>query len=278
MSESPRVAALAETTAVLRALRLHKRYGDNVVLQHIDVDITAGEVLCLIGPSGSGKSTLLRLLATLEQPDGGVVFFNNTPLGIMEKNGQLYTAAEKTTRLQRDRIGFVFQQFNLFPHLTVLENITLAPRLQGQRQQAEEKARALLKRVGLADKADAWPSSLSGGQQQRVAIARALARDPTLILFDEPTSALDPELVNEVLAVMTDLAATGITMVVATHEMQFARRVASHVAFLDKGRIVEYGPPQQVLDAPQQPRTRAFLQQISSLHSEADVNQQKDNQ
>jgi len=270
MSESQHVTLEDKATTVLRARRLQKRYGDNVVLQHVDLDISEGEVLCLIGPSGSGKSTLLRLLATLESPDGGVVFFHDTPLGIVEKGRHLYTASEKITRLQRDRIGFVFQQFNLFPHLTVLQNIMLAPRLQGQRIQAEQKARTLLERVGLAHKADAWPSSLSGGQQQRVAIARALARDPALILFDEPTSALDPELVSEVLAVMTDLAATGITMVVATHEMQFARRVASHVAFLDKGHIVEYGTPQQVLDAPQQPRTRAFLQQIASLQNEVE--------
>ena len=270
MSESLHVTLDNNATTVLRARRLKKSYGDNVVLQHIDLDIAEGEVLCLIGPSGSGKSTLLRLLATLETPDSGVVFFHDTPLGIVEKGGHLYHASEKITRMQRDRIGFVFQQFNLFPHLTVLQNIMLAPQLQGQRQQAEQKARALLTRVGLAHKADAWPSSLSGGQQQRVAIARALARDPALILFDEPTSALDPELVNEVLAVMTDLAASGITMVVATHEMQFARRVASRVAFLDKGHIVEYGQPQQVLDAPQQPRTREFLQQLSSLRSETD--------
>lgn len=268
MSESLRVSAGAENTPVLRARRLQKRYGDNLVLQHIDLDVAAGEVLCLIGPSGSGKSTLLRLLATLERPDSGVVFLHDTPLGIVEKGGHLLAASEKITRQQRDRIGFVFQQFNLFPHLTVLQNIMLAPGLQGRRQQAGEKAHALLARVGLAHKADAWPASLSGGQQQRVAIARALARDPELILFDEPTSALDPELVNEVLSVMTDLAATGITMVVATHEMQFARGVASHVAFLDKGHIVEYGSPQQVLDAPLQPRTRAFLQQIAARQAE----------
>ncbi|MEJ4046176.1 amino acid ABC transporter ATP-binding protein [Erwinia sp. SLM-02] len=263
MSDPCQNAVENPENAVLRARRLHKRYSENVVLQHIDLDIIAGEVLCLIGPSGSGKSTLLRLLATLEQPDGGVIFFNDSPLGLVEKGAHLYAASERTRRQQRDRIGFVFQQFNLFPHLTVLQNITLAPRLLGQGHLAEKKARELLERVGLAHKADAWPSSLSGGQQQRVAIARALAREPSLILFDEPTSALDPELVNEVLAVMTDLAESGITMVVATHEMQFARRVASHVAFLDKGHIVEYGTPQQVLDAPRQPRTRAFLQQMA---------------
>lgn len=265
MSNSPSVSLEKKGAVVLRARRLHKSYDHNVVLQHIDLDVAKGEVLCLIGPSGSGKSTLLRLLATLESPDSGLVYFNDMPLGIVEKGGSLYAASEKIIRQQRDRIGFVFQQFNLFPHLTVLQNVMLAPRLQGMSGQAENKARALLDRVGLGHKADDWPSSLSGGQQQRVAIARTLARDPELILFDEPTSALDPELVSDVLAVMTDLAATGITMVVATHEMQFARRVASHVAFLDKGHIVEYGVPQQVIDAPQQPRTRAFLQQISSM-------------
>lgn len=268
MSESIHAVAEATVVPVMRARHLQKRYDDNVVLEHVDLDIAEGEVLCLIGPSGSGKSTLLRLLATLERPDSGVIFFHEHALGVVNRKGKLFHATERVTRLQRNRIGFVFQQFNLFPHLTVLQNITLAPGLQGQRAVAEEKAMALLARVGLEHKADAWPLSLSGGQQQRVAIARALARDPQLILFDEPTSALDPELVNEVLAVMTDLAASGITMVVATHEMQFARRVASHVAFLDKGHIVEYGPPQQVIDNPIHPRTRSFLQQIQSLPSE----------
>ena len=254
---------------VVSARRLHKRYGENVVLEHIDLDVAQGEVLCLIGPSGSGKSTLLRLMATLEQADGGLVFFGHQPLGVQQKGDRLFRAGENITRQQRDRIGFVFQQFNLFPHLTVVDNISLAPRLQGRHpREAKEQALALLARVGLEHKADAWPGSLSGGQQQRVAIARALAREPELILFDEPTSALDPELVNEVLAVMTDLAASGITMVIATHEMQFARQVASHVAFLDKGHIVEYGPPEQVLDRPTQPRTRAFLQQITALTPE----------
>jgi len=258
----------ASDTPVLRVRQLQKFYGDNVVLQHVDLDISEGEVLCLIGPSGSGKSTLLRLLATLERADGGLIFFHNHPLGVVTKRDKLCHASEAITRQQRDKIGFVFQSFNLFPHLTVLQNITLAPTLQGQKAIAESKARALLTRVGLEHKADAWPSSLSGGQQQRVAIARALAREPELILFDEPTSALDPELVNEVLAVMTDLASSGITMVIATHEMQFARRVASHVAFLDQGHIVEYGPPEQVLDHPKEPRTRSFLQQIQTIKHE----------
>ena len=254
---------------VIRARRLHKRYGDNVVLEQIDLDVAQGDVLCLIGPSGSGKSTLLRLMATLEQADAGLVFFGEQPLGVQQQGDRLFRAGENITRQQRDRIGFVFQQFNLFPHLTVLDNISLAPRLQGLHpRDAKAKARALLARVGLEHKADAWPGSLSGGQQQRVAIARALAREPDLILFDEPTSALDPELVNEVLAVITDLAASGITMVIATHEMQFARQVASHVAFLDRGHIVEYGPPEQVLESPIQPRTRAFLQQITALTPE----------
>ncbi len=262
MSQLFHTAPVIAVAPVLRARHLKKQYGDNVVLQGIDLDVAEGEVLCLIGPSGSGKSTLLRILATLEKADRGVVFFNQQPLGLVSKNNKLYAVSEGVLRQQRAKIGFVFQQFNLFPHLTVLENITLAPRLLGQGKEAEARARELLARVGLAHKADAWPESLSGGQQQRVAIARALARGPALILFDEPTSALDPELVGEVLNVITQLAATGITMVIATHEMGFARHVASHVAFLDKGKVVEYGTSEQVLENPLQQRTREFLRQI----------------
>ncbi|MEG3133818.1 amino acid ABC transporter ATP-binding protein [Rouxiella sp. T17] len=241
---------------------MQKSFGENQVLKGIDLDIEKGQVVCLIGPSGSGKSTLLRTIATLDTLDHGVILFDGAPLGIEVKNGKLYTAREAVARRERDKIGFVFQQFNLFPHLTVLQNITLAPSLLSKQQDHLAQARALLQQVGLAHKADAYPGELSGGQQQRVAIARALARKPQLILFDEPTSALDPELVGEVLAVIASLASSGITMMIATHEMGFARRIADRVAFLDKGTIIEYGPPEQVLEHSVHPRTREFLQQI----------------
>lgn len=256
--------AVEQTSTFLRLRNIHKSFGENAVLKGIDLDIDKGEVVCLIGPSGSGKSTLLRTIATLDNIDRGVILFDGSPLGIEVDNGRLYTASEAVARRERDKIGFVFQQFNLFPHLTVLENITLAPSLLSKGQDHIKHAKKLLEQVGLAHKAAAYPGELSGGQQQRVAIARALARKPQLILFDEPTSALDPELVGEVLSVIAGLASSGITMVIATHEMGFARRVADHVAFLDKGKIVEYGTPQQVLDHSSKARTREFLQQIIS--------------
>lgn len=251
--------------AFLSLRNVHKQFGDNPVLSGIDLDIAHGEVVCLIGPSGSGKSTLLRTIATLDRADRGVIVFDGIPLGITVEKGKVYAASEAEIRKSRENIGFVFQQFNLFPHLTVLENITLAPSLLSQSKNYREEAMALLDQVGLAHKAQAYPGALSGGQQQRVAIARTLARKPSLILFDEPTSALDPERVGEVLAVISQLASSGITMMIATHEMGFARRVADHVAFLDEGRIIEYGPPQQVLDNALQARTRTFLQQIETV-------------
>ncbi|MFE7774921.1 amino acid ABC transporter ATP-binding protein [Streptomyces sp. NPDC057445] len=233
---------------------LHKSFGDNEVLRGIDLDIARGEVVCVIGPSGSGKSTLLRCVNLLEEPSQGQVFVGGTEV----------TDPDVDIDAVRRRIGMVFQQFNLFPHVTVTENLTLPQRrvLKRGKAQAAEVARRNLERVGLADKADAYPAQLSGGQQQRVAIARALVMDPEVMLFDEPTSALDPELVGDVLAVMRVLAAEGMTMMVVTHEMSFAREVADRVVFMDAGMIVEQGPAEQVVGNPGHERTRNFLTRI----------------
>ncbi|MET8945475.1 amino acid ABC transporter ATP-binding protein [Streptomyces sp. NPDC004542] len=233
---------------------LHKSFGDNHVLRGIDLEIGQGEVVCVIGPSGSGKSTLLRCVNLLEEPTGGRVFVGGVEL----------TDPDVDIDAARRRIGMVFQQFNLFPHLTVTENLTLPQRRVLRRDKATAAAVAAenLRRVGLADKADSYPSSLSGGQQQRVAIARALAMGPEVMLFDEPTSALDPELVGDVLAVMRRLADEGMTMMVVTHEMTFAREVADRVVFMDGGVIVEDGSPDQVIGAPSHDRTRHFLSRL----------------
>ncbi|MFF8289487.1 amino acid ABC transporter ATP-binding protein [Streptomyces sp. NPDC016309] len=233
---------------------LYKSFGDNEVLRGIDLDVAAGEVVCVIGPSGSGKSTLLRCVNLLEEPTKGQVFVGGTEV----------TDPDVDIDAVRRRIGMVFQQFNLFPHVTVTENLTLPQRrvLGRGKEHAAEVARQNLDRVGLADKADAYPAQLSGGQQQRVAIARALAMGPEVMLFDEPTSALDPELVGDVLAVMRMLAAEGMTMMVVTHEMSFAREVADRVVFMDDGRIVEQGPAARVVGDPQHERTRHFLTRI----------------
>ncbi|RST19222.1 amino acid ABC transporter ATP-binding protein [Streptomyces sp. WAC05374] len=233
---------------------LHKSFGDNEVLRGIDLDVATGEVVCVIGPSGSGKSTLLRCVNLLEEPTRGTVFVGGTEV----------TDLDVDIDAVRRRIGMVFQQFNLFPHVTVTENLTLPQRrvLGRGKEQAAKVARENLARVGLADKADAYPAQLSGGQQQRVAIARALAMGPEVMLFDEPTSALDPELVGDVLAVMRMLAAEGMTMMVVTHEMSFAREVADRVVFMDEGRIVEEGPAERVVGDPQHERTRHFLTRI----------------
>jgi polar amino acid transport system ATP-binding protein len=233
---------------------LHKSFGDNEVLRGIDLDVARGEVVCVIGPSGSGKSTLLRCVNLLEEPTSGQVFVGGTEV----------TDLDVDIDAVRRRIGMVFQQFNLFPHVNVTENLTLPQRrvLGRDKTRAAAVARENLERVGLADKAEAYPAQLSGGQQQRVAIARALVMGPQVMLFDEPTSALDPELVGDVLAVMRLLAAEGMTMMVVTHEMSFAREVADRVVFMDDGVIVEQGPAAQVVGDPQHERTRNFLNRI----------------
>ncbi|MEW2136356.1 amino acid ABC transporter ATP-binding protein [Streptomyces sp. NPDC005409] len=233
---------------------LHKSFGDNHVLRGIDLEIARGEVVCVIGPSGSGKSTLLRCVNLLEEPTAGQVFVGGTEV----------TDLDVDIDAVRRRIGMVFQQFNLFPHVSVTENLTMPQRrvLGRDKAQAAAVARENLERVGLAEKADAFPAQLSGGQQQRVAIARALSMGPEVMLFDEPTSALDPELVGEVLSVMRVLAGEGMTMMVVTHEMSFAREVADRVVFMDGGVVVEQGPATQVVTRPQHERTRNFLNRI----------------
>ncbi|MFF9096393.1 amino acid ABC transporter ATP-binding protein [Streptomyces sp. NPDC014802] len=243
---------------------VHKSFGPLKVLDGIDLQVRTGEVTVVLGPSGSGKSTLLRTINHLEKVDQGAISVDGALIGYRRSGDRLHELPEREILTQRTRIGFVFQNFNLFPHLTVLENITEAPvaALGRPKREAEETARRLLARVGLADKADAYPRRLSGGQQQRVAIARALALEPRLLLFDEPTSALDPELVGEVLDVIKDLAQQGTTMIVVTHEIGFAREVADTVVFMADGRIVEQGPPGEVLDAPRHERTRAFLSKV----------------
>jgi polar amino acid transport system ATP-binding protein len=249
---------------MVRAEGVHKRFGRNEVLKGIDLTVNRGEVMCLLGPSGSGKSTFLRCINHLEKINSGRLSVEGELVGYREANGKLYELHERVVAVKRQQIGMVFQQFNLFPHKTAAENVMLAPvnvRKLG-RDVARRRATELLTQVGLADKLDAYPVSLSGGQQQRVAIARALAMDPKLMLFDEPTSALDPELVGDVLDVMRDLARSGMTMIVVTHEIGFAREVADTVVFMDGGVVVEAGPPAQVLGAPQQERTRAFLSKV----------------
>ncbi|MEV0254858.1 amino acid ABC transporter ATP-binding protein [Streptomyces sp. NPDC050732] len=246
----------------LRSVR--KSFGPLEVLKGVDLQVRRGEVAVVLGPSGSGKSTLLRTINHLEKADGGRVGVDGTLIGHRRSGDKLYELPERDVLKQRTRIGFVFQNFHLFPHLTVLENVVEAPvfALKRPRPVAERAARRLLDRVGLADKADSYPGQLSGGQQQRVAIARALALEPKLLLFDEPTSALDPELVGEVLDVIKDLARRGTTMIVVTHEIGFAREVADTVVFMDDGRVVEQGTPADVLDNPRHDRTRAFLSKV----------------
>ncbi|WP_138316001.1 amino acid ABC transporter ATP-binding protein [Rhodoluna limnophila] len=245
-----------------RAIR--KSFGANEVLKGITLQVEQGQVLCLLGPSGSGKSTFLRCINHLETINGGRLYVDGELMGFKEKSDAIYEMKPTAIAKQRAEIGMVFQRFNLFPHLTALENIIEAPvGVKGvPKAEAIAKARELLDSVGLADKADSYPSQLSGGQQQRVAIARALAMEPKLMLFDEPTSALDPELVGDVLDVMRKLAKSGMTMIVVTHEMGFAREVADTVVFMDGGVVVESGSPTEVIENPQNPRTKAFLSSV----------------
>jgi polar amino acid transport system ATP-binding protein len=239
---------------VIEVLGVHKSFGDNEVLRGVSLEVAAGEVVVVLGPSGSGKSTLLRTINHLEKVDRGFVSIDGDLVGYERRGGRLHELKERQILKQRRHIGFVFQNFNLFPHLTALQNIAeVAP---------VADARRFLTRVGLADKEDAYPRQLSGGQQQRVAIARALATQPKVVLFDEPTSALDPELVGEVLDVLRDLARSGTTMIVVTHEIGFAREVADRIVFIDQGVIVEEGTPAEVLDNPVHDRTRAFLSKV----------------
>ena len=249
---------------VVEARGVTKHFGDLNVLKGIDLTINKGDVTCIIGPSGSGKSTFLRCINQLETLDGGYILVEGQPVGVKIKNGRVHSQSNAEAARSRENIGMVFQSFNLFPHMTVLENVCEAPlRVKREnRKVVQERARSLLERVGLAAKADSYPGSLSGGQQQRVAIARALAMEPRLMLFDEPTSALDPELVGEVLDVMRGLADGGMTMIVVTHEIGFAREVSDHLIFMDDGSIVEQGDPRTVLRDPQHERTRQFLAKV----------------
>ncbi|CAM4217284.1 amino acid ABC transporter ATP-binding protein [Streptococcus penaeicida] len=242
------------TKSLIDIKGLSKSFGQNQVLKGIDLSIAEGEVVVIIGPSGSGKSTLLRSLNLLEVPSQGTILFEG--LDITDKKNNIFK--------MREKMGMVFQQFNLFPNMTVLDNITLSPvKTKGlSKGQAQEKAYQLLDKVGLRDKAKAYPASLSGGQQQRIAIARGLAMEPDVMLFDEPTSALDPEMVGEVLAVMQDLAKSGMTMVIVTHEMGFAKEVADRVIFMDQGQILEEGHPKAIFENPQEVRTQDFLSKI----------------
>lgn len=252
------------STLMIEAQQVCKSFGQLEVLKGIDLEVPKGTVTCLIGPSGSGKSTFLRCVNHLEKISAGRLYVDGELIGYKERNGTLYEISERDAARQRADIGMVFQQFNLFPHRTVLENIIEAP-VHVKKQpvaQAQQRAMELLETVGLAHKADAYPLQLSGGQQQRVAIARAVAMDPKLMLFDEPTSALDPELVGEVLNVMKGLAKGGMTMLVVTHEMGFAREVSDQVVFMDGGAVVEAGTPAQVIDNPQHERTQAFLSSL----------------
>ncbi|MGW2867076.1 amino acid ABC transporter ATP-binding protein [Kitasatospora sp. NPDC001225] len=263
LTKSPAGGA-ASGEPMVRAENVHKSYGLVEVLKGIDLEVRQGEVFCLIGPSGSGKSTFLRCINHLEKINGGRLWVDGELVGYRQKGDRLHELRDREVALKRRDIGMVFQRFNLFPHMTAVENVMEAPvQVKGEsRADARERGMALLERVGLADKAKNYPSQLSGGQQQRVAIARALAMKPKLMLFDEPTSALDPELVGDVLDVMRGLAEEGMTMVVVTHEMGFAREVGDALVFMDGGVVVESGNPREVLTDPQHERTRAFLSKV----------------
>ncbi|MCB1497021.1 MAG: amino acid ABC transporter ATP-binding protein [Bauldia sp.] len=249
---------------MVRADGVRKRFGAHEVLCGVDLTVDRSEVVCIIGPSGSGKSTFLRCINHLEKISGGQLYVDGHLVGYRRRGNKLYEMREREVAAQRIDIGMVFQQFNLFPHMTALGNVIEAPiRVRKEpRQEVIRRSKELIDRVGLSSRMDAYPAQLSGGQQQRVAIARALAMRPKLMLFDEPTSALDPELVGEVLDVMRDLAAEGMTMVVVTHEMGFAQEVASKVAFMDEGQILEMGPPRELFRDPQHERSRTFLSRV----------------
>ena len=255
---------MSATELMVQATAVHKRFGLAEVLKGITLEVARGEVMCIIGPSGSGKSTFLRCINHLEKVDAGELRVDGELVGYQRRGDRLHELREREVAAKRAEIGMVFQRFNLFPHMTALENITEAPvRVKGVgRKQAEQRGRELLAQVGLEGRDKAYPRQLSGGQQQRVAIARALAMDPKLMLFDEPTSALDPELVGDVLAVMRDLAKSGMTMVVVTHEIGFAREVGDTLVFIDDGIVVEAGDPKKVLTAPEHERTKAFLSKV----------------
>ncbi len=253
-----------QTTPMVEIHELTKRFGSQTVLNQLSLDVPRGAVYCIVGPSGGGKSTLLRCINHLEVPDSGYVLVDGSPVGYEVTPRGLIESRSDDLRHHRSTVGMVFQRFNLFAHLTALDNVALAPTLVSgrSRREALESATAFLNRVGLGEKKASYPSELSGGQQQRVAIARALAMNPKVMLFDEPTSALDPELVGEVLAVMRDLAEEGMTMIVATHEMQFAREVAEQVIFLSEGNLIEQSDARRFFDDPQHERTRSFLSRV----------------
>jgi polar amino acid transport system ATP-binding protein len=265
-ARGPLITSAAELAAevVVRAVDVNKRFGRLHVLRDVSLEVKQKETVCIIGPSGSGKSTFLRCINHLEKIDSGRIEVNGHLIGYRERNGKLVEDSESSIARQRREIGMVFQLLNLFPHMTALGNVIEAPThvLGISEEEAIANAEELLERVGLADKRDVYPGKLSGGQQQRVAIARALAMNPALMLFDEPTSALDPEVIGEVLDVMEELAREGMTMIVVTHEMGFARRVGDRVVMMDEGSIIEEGPPARFFDAPEQERTKQFLSKI----------------
>ena len=265
-AESPTTAAAAAaaTRGHVEITNVRKSFGGTEVLKGVSLTVPPGGVAVIVGPSGSGKSTLLRTINHLEKVDGGYITIDGQLVGYQLRGNKLHELREKDILKQRTDIGMVFQNFNLFPHLTALENVTEAPVVALHRNKAGSRKRALelLDRVGLKDRADAYPRQLSGGQQQRVAIARALALDPKILLFDEPTSALDPELVNEVLDVIRELATSGTTLIIVTHEMGFARDVADTVVFMDEGQIVEQGSPREIFANPREPRTRSFFSKV----------------
>ncbi|GAB3586196.1 amino acid ABC transporter ATP-binding protein [Calidifontibacter terrae] len=271
MSQTTAPDTLAVQRPLVQALNVTKSFHGNEVLKGIDLDVAAGEVVCLLGPSGSGKTTFLRCINQLESINGGRIWVDGDLMGYEDRGGVLHRLHDKKISAQRREIGMVFQRFNLFPHKTALENVMEAPvHVRGaSKAKAREQGLALLERVGLSERCDHYPSQLSGGQQQRVAIARALAMEPKLMLFDEPTSALDPELVGEVLEVMRELAEGGMTMIVVTHEIAFARDVADRVVFMDGGVVVEQGPPREVIARPQHERTKSFLRRILAEQHES---------